>query len=143
MPRAAQAAEALLADREDDDDRLGQLRREPLDDVEADGDGERVVADPRAGQPAVALGDLVRQVGREDGVDVREQREPERRLAEAPDEVSRVVALTVAGRAGEPLLEPGDPRGLAVQRGRDPGERDRVALDIRTNVRDDRGSLLA
>jgi hypothetical protein len=142
MARAAQAAEALLADREDDDERLVERRREPVDDVGADRDGDGVVADPRAGQPSVVLPDQVRNVGRKDGVDVREQRQAEGRLAEAPDEVADGVPLSLARCGREPLLEPRDPCLLGSIRGGDLGQRDRVALDICTNVREDRASLL-
>jgi hypothetical protein len=142
VARPAEAAETLLADGEDDGERLVELGREPLDDVDDDGDGERVVADPRPVERAVALDDLVRQVRREDGVDVREQREPVRRLAEPPDEVAGRVALARAGRVGEALLEPRDPCGLAARRRGDLRERDRVALDICTNVREDSAILL-
>jgi hypothetical protein len=110
--------------------------------VHDDGDGERVVADPRALEGPVALDDLVWQVCREDGVDVREQREPVRRLAESPDEVAGRVALARARRVREALLEPRDPRGLGAGRRGDLRERDRVALDICTNVREDPAILL-
>jgi hypothetical protein len=88
------------------------------------------------------LRDQVRDVGGKDGVDVREQREPERRLAETPDEVADGVPLPLARRPFEPLLEPREPRFLGEVRGGDLGQRDRVALDICTNVREDRASLL-
>ena len=139
MPRAAQAAEPFLADGEDDDDVLG---REPLDDVDDDRDGERVVADPGAGQNAVALLDAVLDLGREDSVDVRQEPERVRRLAEPPDEVSDRVALARPGGVREPRLEPRDARLLTEVRGRDLRQRRRIPLDIRTNVRDDRASLL-
>jgi len=142
VARAAQAAEPLLADGEDHGERLVELGREPFDDGRRDGDGERVVADPRALEPAVALDDLVREVGGEDGVDMREEREPERRPAEPPDEVADLVARALARRVGESALEPREARVLAAGRGRDLREGGGVPLDIRTNVGDDSVILL-
>ena len=95
MPRAPEAPESLLADREDDDERF---RRQALDDVERDGDGERVVADPGPDEHVAALRDAVRDVGREDRVDMSQESERERRLAELPDEVADRVARERAGR---------------------------------------------
>jgi hypothetical protein len=143
VARAAQAAETLLAGREDDDERLVELGCEALDDVDRDGDRERVVADPGADQAIAALVDPVVDVEREDGVDVREQPERVRRLAEPPDEVAGIVAPARPWRPREAFLQPGDARLLAEIRRRDPGQRRRVLLDIRTNERDDRASLLA
>jgi hypothetical protein len=73
---------------------------------------------------------------------VGEQPERERRLAERPDEVPDGVALERPGRVREPLLEPGDARPLPEVGRRDLRQGDRVPLDICTNVRDDRASLL-
>lgn len=142
MARAAEAAEALLADGEDDRERLVELGREPLDDVGGDGDGERVVADPGTLEEAVPLDDLVRDVGGKDRVDVGEQGEPERRRTEPPDEVAGLVARPLPRRVGEPALEPREARVLAAGRGRDLREGGGVPLDVRTNVGDDPVILL-
>ena len=142
MARAAEAAEPLLADREDDRERLVELGREPLDDVGGDGGRERVVADPGTLEDAVALDDLVGEVGGEDGVDVGEQREPEGRRAEPPDEVAGAVPRALAGRVREPALEPRKARVLVTGRGRDLREGGGVPLDVRTNVGDDPVILL-
>jgi len=124
-----------------------------LDHAGGGGDGERVVADPRPAQPPVLLDDCVRHVRCEDRVDVGEQREPERRLAEPPDEVSGLVARALAGRAAQPFLEPGQACLLAACRRRDLCDCDRVAFNRRdtrpigdgrrrTSVGGDPGSLL-
>jgi hypothetical protein len=73
---------------------------------------------------------------------VGQEREPERRLPELPDEVPGVVARPRARSVGEPPLEPRQPRLLTVVRRRDLRQRYDVPLDIRTNVSDDRTSLL-
>jgi hypothetical protein len=84
----------------------------------------------------------VGEVGGEDGVDVGEQREPERRRAEPPDEVAGLVPSALPGRVGEPALEPREARVLVTGRGRDLREGGGVPLDVRTNVGDDPVILL-
>ena len=120
VERAAEVAEALLADGEHDRERPRQLGRERLDDVHGDGDGRRVVADRR--RRAASRRRLVHaqvDVGGEHRVDVREQRQRRRPVAEAPDEVAGRVARARARRRREPLLEPREARLLgAGRRGR-------------------------
>jgi hypothetical protein len=99
VPRAAEGAEPLLADGEDHGERRVQLRPELLDDVDRERDRERVVAEAGADEPATALEDLVRDVLAEDGVEVREQRQPVRRRAERPDQVADLVRAV--GGAGD------------------------------------------
>ena len=87
--RAAEVAETLLADGEDDGPaRELAAAEQPLDDVDGDGDRGCVVADSRADQ-VVALGaDGKDRLRSEDRVDVCQQREARRALPPGPEEVS-------------------------------------------------------
>jgi len=102
---AAQATEPLFADGEDDRHRQRfRPGQGPLGDGHGGRDGDRVVADPPAAQPAVALRDALDRRLAEDVIHVDEQGEAVRRRAERPDQVADAIDVPAAGRLPQPPL---------------------------------------
>ena len=100
---AAQSAETLLADGENDRQRRFRRAGErALGHGHGGRDRDRVVADSRAAQPAVAPRDAPRRRLAEDVIDVNEDGEPVRRRAERPHQVAGLVR-----RTGSPASRPG------------------------------------
>jgi len=142
VPRAAKRAQPFLTDGKNDGERRVHFVLELFDDIDRDRHRERVVADTGTDEPVLELVDLVGHPLAEDGVEVCEQREAVRRRAERPDQVAGVVPAQLAGRVREPPLEPEATPLLFAGRGRDPCERDRIPLDMCTNIRDDSCSFI-
>ena len=95
---AAQPAETFLADGEDDGQRrFCRARERALGHGHGGRDRDRVVADPRAAQPAVAPCDAPRRRLAEDVIDVNEDSEPVRRRAERPHQVAGLVDVPAPG----------------------------------------------
>jgi hypothetical protein len=84
-------------------------------------DGDRVIADPRAAQPAIALRDAPHGGRIEDVIDVHEHGQAVRRRTERPDQVADVVDRTAPGCVLRAPLQPLDAHllvaGAAVQLG--------------------------
>ena len=106
---AAQSAETLLADGEDDRQRRFRRAGErALGHGHGGRDRDRVVADPRAAQPAVAPRDTPRRRLAEDVIDVNEDGEPVRRRAERPHQVAGLVDVPAPRLSGQAPLQPVD-----------------------------------
>jgi hypothetical protein len=111
---AAQSAQTLLADGENDRQRRFRRTGECALGHGHGGHGhggrdrDRVVADPRAAQPAVAPRDAPRRRLAEDVIDVNEDGEPVRRRAERPHQVAGLVDVPAPRLPGQAPLQPVD-----------------------------------
>jgi hypothetical protein len=115
MAGAAQPAEPLLADGERDGQRLfSRAGERTLDHGDSGRDRDRVVADPRAAQPAVAPDDAPGGLFAEDVVDVHEDGETVRRRAERPHQVADAIDVPAPGRRGQALVQPVDAHPLVA-----------------------------
>jgi len=134
---AAQPAEPLLADGEDDRKRhWSRLGEDASGDGYGGRDRDRVVTDPRAVQPAVALRNAPHRALAEDVVDVNEHGEAVRWRAERPHQVAGAIDVPAPGRLRQAALQPVDTHslvaGTAVQFGQCHGiSGDRLRVESR------------
>ena len=128
VSRAAEVSAPLLSGRGDEQDGMARTQLhllECLDDREHARDAPRVVADPRTHEAIAVTGDVVRDVGVEDRVEVRTDHHGRfvRRSSSLRDHIPGVIGGGVEAEFAQLRLHCGGPRTFQSRRSRNLGDR--------------------